>query len=112
MYQEIAVLLLAVAIVCVLVATYRMRSKNNARALSSKQIQGKDQESFADSLSELTLPQLEYKLRKLEGHLIIVSSGFISMNRIQQQRVIERVKDIKSEVNLVKETLEQRRLSR
>ena len=112
MFKEITVLLLAIAIVWVVAATYRMRSKSYAGTLNDEPVRnGDDDYAFAESLTVFTLPQLENKVQKLEQRLKSISKGFVSMNRIQQQQVIEAATEIKKKISIINEAVERRRLS-
>lgn len=50
-------------------------------------------------------------MQKLERQAAIISSGFVSLSRIQQQRVIEAVSEIKVKISIINEVIDNRRLS-
>ena len=106
MFIKITVFLIATALFCVLVETFRLRSKSGFQRAVKDICKENDNRVFAEQIVNLTKPQLESMSKKFERELTIISSGFISMKPAQQQKVIARVTEIKEKIHLVKKIYE------
>jgi len=107
MFVKFAVFLIAVILVFVFMMIIRQRSskvsnQNNKGNLLNEKI------DWSETLNDLPLPQLKYKLLDLEKQKDSTSSGFINMNTIQKNDAIGRVSNINEKIEKVKQEIEER----
>jgi hypothetical protein len=106
MFIQFAVFLASIALAFVVIMIIRQRSETISCQNNQEELLN-EATNCPKPIGELTLPELEQILIKLEEHRNSVSAGFLHMDSIQKNKTMAQVSKINEKIKKVKLEIEE-----
>jgi len=108
MFTKLAVLLTSVGLILMIIMIFRQRSEQISKQNYKEEFPEK-RPDWIDFLNDLSLDELEEKLRNLEQLKISASSDFVNMNSAQKHSSMKTVSNINEKIEKVNQAISERK---